>query len=133
MKTTIQRPRQLLFISVAVFVFGLMMIAYWSAYVVQGMPLEGIPLASELGNATVALVAACGLFRMKRWGYSAGLVLAGMWIYGVVGGIQLVMTKGLDFSSPMGALTDAIMFVLVLAFSIYVVAYLWRKQELFTQ
>ncbi len=131
MKTT--RPRQLVFISATVFVFGLMMIAYWSAYIIQGMPLEGIPLASELVNAAAALVAACGLFRMKRWGYPAGLVLAGMWIYGVVGGIQLVVVEGLSFSSPMGALTDAIMFMLVLAFSIYVIVYLWRKQDLFVK
>jgi hypothetical protein len=61
----------------------------------------------------------------------AGFVLAGMWIYGVVGGIALVLAEGLDFSSPIGALTDAIIFPLVLAFSISMVFYLWKRRNIF--
>jgi hypothetical protein len=131
METKISRSKQVLFISVVVFVFGLMMIAYWIAYVAQRMPLEGIPIASELLNAVVALITAYGLFRMKRWSYPAGFVLAGMWIYGVVGGIWMVVTEGLNFTSPIGALTDAILFVIVLAFSIYVIVGLWKERNLF--
>jgi hypothetical protein len=126
------RPKHILIVSVVIFIFGLMMLAYWLAYIVRGMPLEGIPLASELGNAVLALITAYGLFRMKRWSYPAGFVLAGMWIYGVLGGINLVLMKGLDFSSPVGARADAILFVLVLAFSIYLIARLWRDRRLFT-
>jgi hypothetical protein len=119
-----QRPKQLLFISAVVLIGGLMMITYWIAYIAQGMPLKGIPLLSELVNAVIALITAYSLFRMKRWSYPVGLVLARMWIYGVLGGIWLVVTEGLDFPSPMGALGDAIAFVLVLVFSVYMIAVL---------
>jgi hypothetical protein len=42
-----------------------------------------------------------------------------MWGYGVIGGIGLVLQHGLDFTSPLGALTDAVLFPLILVFSIY--------------
>jgi hypothetical protein len=42
-----------------------------------------------------------------------------LWDYGVIGGIGLVLQHGLDFMSPFGAITDAVLFPLILAFSVY--------------
>jgi len=131
MELTTHRPKQILFISIMVALFGLAMIAYWIAFIAQGIPLDGIPLASELVNAILALIAAWGLFGMKRWSYALGLIVAGMWIYGLLGGISMVLSDGLDFTSPIGALTDAILFVLVLIFAVYMAIGLWRNRDLF--
>jgi hypothetical protein len=131
MQETIMRPRGITVISYIVFILGVMMLGYWISYIVQGMPREGIPIASEITNAVLALLTAYGLFKIRPWGMVAGFVLAGMWIYGVVGGIALVLAEGLDFSSPIGALTDAIIFPLVLAFSISMVFYLWKRRNIF--
>lgn len=56
---------------------------------------------------------------MKSWGLAADFVLAGMWIYGVSQGIYLVITEGLDFSSRIGALSNAIIFLVVFIFDIF--------------
>lgn len=131
MNDTIQKPADILILSIVVFIFGLMMIGYWVSYLVKGLPLEGIPLASELITAALALVTAYGLFKMKSWCLTTGSVLCGMWIYGVVQGINLVINKGLDFSSPIGAFTDAVIFVIVLIFAVWMIFFLWRKRAIF--
>ena len=82
------------------------MIGYRTAFIKLGMPLERIPIASEIVTALTALIAAIGLFQMKRWGYVVSLVVAGMWIYAVVSGFQFVATEGPEFSSPIGARMD---------------------------
>ena len=120
-------------LAVIVLIFGLMMVGYWTAFIMQGMPLEGIPIASEITTALTALVAATGLYRMKRWGYVMSLVVAGMWIYAVVSGFQFVATEGLDFSSPIGARLDLLAFIAVFLFSLFLIGYLGRRRELFAQ
>lgn len=131
MRTNVQRPTQLIFITILVFLFGTAMFVYWILYVVRGMPLEGVPILSELINAALALITAIGLLRMRRWSAPFSMVLSGMWCYGVIGGINLVLEKGIDFSSPFGALTDTMLFPLVLAFALYMATYIWRHRELF--
>lgn len=103
---------------------------YWIKYLLDGLPLKGIPLVPELINATLALVTAYGIARRRAWSLPAGLVLAGMWIYGVSGGINLVLMEGLEFKSPIGAMSDAIIFVIVLVFALFLVFYLWRNRRL---
>jgi hypothetical protein len=56
---------------------------------------------------------------MKRWCVPCSLALAGLWAYGVIASIQMVIENGLDFTSPFGARTDAILFPLILAFSVF--------------
>ena len=68
---------------------------------------------------------------MKSWSVATSLVLAGMWAYRVIGGIQLVFDHGLDFTSPFGALTDALLFPLVPIFASYMATYLLRHRGLF--
>jgi len=121
------RTKGITIISVIIFIFGLLMIGYWTSYILQRLPLIGIPLGSELIAAVLAITTAIGLFRMKPWSLATGLILCGLWIYGVVGGINLVIENGLNFESPVGATTDTILFVIVLIFSIFVAVFLWRK------
>ena len=128
MNTVVQKPKNIIALSVVVFIFGIMMVGYWISYLAKGLPLEGIPIASELINAALALVTAYGLFRMRPWSLATGLVLSGMWIYGVVQGINLVIEKGLAFSSPIGAFTDAVIFVIVFIFALFMIIFLWRKR-----
>ena len=125
-----RRTKGITAISIIIFIFGLLMVGYWTSYIWQGLPLKGIPLGSELLTAVLAIITAIGLFKMRPWSLATALILCGLWIYGVVGGINLVIEKGLDFKSPVGALTDAILFVVVLIFSIFMAIFLWRRYPL---
>ena len=118
-------------IAVVILLLGLAMLVYWGMFVIQGMPISGIPVLSELVNAVLALTSGIGLLRRDKWSVPVSLLTAGMWFYGVLGGIQLVLEKGLDFSSPFGAFTDAVLFPLILIFAVYMAIIVWRNRELF--
>ena len=122
-----RRTKGITVISIIIFVFGLLMVGYWTLYICQGLPLKGIPIGSELVAAVLAIITAIGLFRMRPWSLATALILCGLWVYGVVAGINMVIENGLDFKSPVGALTDAILFVVVLLFSIFMAIFLWRR------
>jgi len=133
MTKPISKPKALILLASSVFIFGLMMWAYWIKYLLDDLPLKGVPLLPELVNATLALVTAYGLFRKRRWSLPAGFVLGGMWIYGVSGGLNLVLVEGLSFKSPIGAVSDAVIFVVVLIFSMGLISYLWKNRRLFLE
>ena len=118
-------------IAVVILLLGLAMLVYWGMFVIQGMPISGIPVLSELVNAVLALTSGIGLLRRDKWSVPVSLLTAGMWFYGVLGGIQLVLEKGLDFSSPFGAVTDAVLFPLILVFAVYMAVIIWRNQAVF--
>jgi hypothetical protein len=118
-------------LAVVVLVLGIAMLAYWGMFVVQGMAVAGIPILSELVNAALALTCGVGLLRKQKWSVPASLFLAGMWAYGVLGGIQLVLENGLDFGSPFGAIIDAVLFPLILVFAVYMAVTVWRGREAF--
>jgi hypothetical protein len=130
MEHSVKRPWSLAVIAGVVFLLGGAMVVYWTLWLVQGTPLEGIPVLSELLTAALALVTAVGLLGRRRWSLPLALVLAGMWSYGVIAGIAVVLQHGLDFSSPFGAITDAVLFPLVLVFALYMAVYVWRHREL---
>jgi hypothetical protein len=60
-----QVPVSLRVIAVIVLVLGLAMLVYWGMYVIQGLPLTGIPILSELINAGLALISGVGLLRLR--------------------------------------------------------------------
>jgi 4-hydroxybenzoate polyprenyltransferase len=66
----------------------------------QRNPIGDIPIFSELVTALLALMTGIGMWYRKRWAVPCSLALAGMWAYGVIGGIALVFRQGLDFSLP---------------------------------
>ena len=118
-------------IAVVILLLGIAMLVYWGMFMIQGMPISGIPVLSELVNAVLALTSGIGLLCRDKWSVPVSLLTAGMWFYGVLGGIQLVLEKGLDFSSPFGAFTDAVLFPLILIFAVYMAIIVWRNRELF--
>ena len=118
-------------IALVVLLLGLTMVVYWTMFLVQRMPVGDIPLFSESVTALLALVTGLGLWYRKYWAVPCSLALAGMWAYGVIGGIGLVLQHGLDFTSPFGAITDTILFPLILMFSITMAVVIWRQREWF--
>jgi hypothetical protein len=128
------RPRRLTFISVVNLLLGAAMIAYWAKYLLDGMPLQNVPLAPEAIAAVLALATGIGLLRVRSWALMTGLVLGGFWMYGCVGGINMVLYDiivhgGLKFQSPIGPLTDAALFVLVTCWAMFMVVSLWRERN----
>jgi hypothetical protein len=124
-------PVRLKVVAVVTLVFGVAMLVYWGLFVAQEMSLAGIPVLSELVNAALALVGGVGLLRRRRWSVPVSLFVAGMWAYGLLGGINLVIEHGLDFTSPFGAITDAVLFPLILIFAVYMAVVVWRNRERF--
>jgi len=122
---------QIKVLAVIVFLLGCVMLLYWGMYLVQGMPVAGIPVLSEVINAVLALVSGFGLWWRKTWSIATSLFTAGIWAYGVLGGINMVLENGLDFMSLFGAFTDAVLFPLVLIFSVYLAIVVWRNRAAF--
>lgn len=131
METIAKPPKSLSVIALVVLLLGLAMVVYWTMFLIQRMPIGDIPVLSESITALLALVTGLGLWYRKWWAVPCSLVLAGMWSYGVIGGIAVVLQRGLNFTSPFGAITDAILFPLILIFSIYMVVVIWRQQAWF--
>jgi hypothetical protein len=131
MQTISKPPKSLKVIAVVILLLGLAMVVYWVMFLVQKMPIGDIPILSESVAALLALITGFGLLYRKYWAIPCCLVLAGMWGYGVIGGIGLVLKQSLNFTSPFGALTDAILFPLILVFSIYMAVVMWRQREWF--
>jgi hypothetical protein len=129
------KPKSIILFSSIIFLFGLMMFGYCVKYIIDGLTLENVPIASEGIAAILALITGIGLFRMHSWSFATGMVLCGFWIYGCVGGINLVVYNlvvhnKLNFESPVGAWTDAILFLVVTGFALVLIFYLWRMRNI---
>jgi hypothetical protein len=85
------------------------------------------PIADILINAPASIIAATGLWRLKRYGYVAAQFVAGFYVYASVEIFVHVAQGSLPFS-------PAILFPQVLAILVAsaLVFYLWRIQELFS-
>jgi hypothetical protein len=118
-------------IAIIVLLMGVAMLVYWGMFLLKGMSTAGIPVLSEFVNAGLAFISRIGLLGLRKWSIPASLFTAGMWAYGVLGGINLVLEKGLDFSSPFGAITDAVLFPLILVFSVFFALIVWRNRTAF--
>jgi hypothetical protein len=134
---TAAKPKSIIVVSLTVFILGLTMFGYWTKYILDGMPLENIPIIPEGIAAVLALLTGIGLFRLRQWSLASGLILCGLWIYGCVGGINLVfyhliVAGRLNFQSPVGAWTDAILFFLISAWSVFLAVYLWKMRRHFS-
>jgi hypothetical protein len=125
-------PINLRIITFVVLLLGLAMAVYWIMFLAQQIPIGEIPILSEATTALLAFFTGLGLICRKSWAIPCSLVLAGMWAYGVISGIGVVFQHGLNFTSPFGAFTDAILFPLILLFSIYMAVTVWRQRECFS-
>jgi hypothetical protein len=124
-------PRPLKVITFVIILLGLAMIVYWAMFLLKRMPVGDIPIISESVTALLALITGFGLLFGRRWAVPCCLVLSGMWGYGVIAGIGFVLRHGISFDSPFGAITDVILFPLILLFSIYMATVVWQKREWF--
>ncbi|MBI5953838.1 MAG: hypothetical protein HY865_19465 [Chloroflexi bacterium] len=124
-------PNQIKIAAFVILALGIAMLVYWGMYVFQGMPIAGIPVLSEIINAALGLTSGIGLLRRQKWSIPASIFTGGMWAYGVLGGINLVLEKGLNFSSPFGAAADAILFPLILVFAVYLAVVVWRNRDIY--
>jgi hypothetical protein len=115
-----------------VLLFGIAMVVYWVLYLIRQMPTGGVPILSESVTALLALSTGAGLLRRKKWAVPFCFVLAGMWAYGLIGGIALVLQQGLSFESPFGAATDAALFPVILLFDLWMALTVWSNRLKFS-
>ena len=83
------------------------------------------PVTDLLVNAPASMIAAIGLWRMKRYGYVASQFVAGFYIYASVEIFVDVVQTGPPF--PVEILLPQ---VFAVAVGIILVVYLWRIREL---
>lgn len=84
------------------------------------------PVADILVNAPASMIAAVGLWRMRRLGYVASYFVAGFYIYASVEIFVEVIQSG-----PPYAVEIVIPQVLAVAAAVALALYLWPRQELF--
>ena len=84
------------------------------------------PITDILVNAPASMIAAIGLWRMRRYGYVASQFVAGFYIYASVEIFIEVVQTGPPF-----AIEIIIPQVIAVAVAVILVVYLWRIQELF--
>ena len=84
------------------------------------------PITDILVNAPASMIAAIGLWRMRRYGYVASQFVAGFYIYASVEIFVEVVQTGPPF-----AIEIIMPQVIAVAVAVILVVYLWRIQELF--
>jgi len=135
-KITGQMPRNILVISSIMIVLGLMTLGYWTLYLTKGLPLDDIPLAAEGINAVLAIITGIGLLKRKKWAFATGILVSGFWLYGTIGGLNIflydiMVHQKLNYQSPIGGWTDAILFVITAIWAIILFVTLWRNRKSF--
>ena len=71
---------------------------------------------------------------MRKWAIATAILVAGFWMYGYIGDINLVVeniitSKQLNYESPISAWTDAILFVAITAWATFLVIYFWKIRK----
>lgn len=84
------------------------------------------PVTDILVNAPASMIAATGLWRMRRFGYVASQFVAGFYIYASVEIFVEVVQAG-----PPYAIEIIIPQVLAVTLAVFLLLYLWRIQDLF--
>jgi hypothetical protein len=126
-------PLGIKILSISLFLFSLF--AFFGSLFVWGEGFlfsfpEGVdfayPITDILVNAPASLIAAVGLWKMKRFGYVASQFVAGFYIYASVEIFVHVIQDG-----PPYALEIVLPQILAVAVGIALVVYLWKLQDLF--
>lgn len=120
-------------ISVILFLFGLFAffgsLFMWGEGFLLSFP-EGadyaFPITDILVNAPASIIAAIGLWRLKRYGFVAAYFVAGFYVYASVEIFVHVFQSGPPFAVEI--LVPQIFAVVV---ATVLVVYLWKNQELF--
>jgi len=132
-KTNIPSPLGIKILSIFLFLFS--MFAFFGSLFMWGEGFlfsfpEGVdfayPITDILVNAPASLIAAVGLWKMKRFGYVASQFVAGFYIYASVEIFVHVIQEG-----PPYALAIVLPQVLAVIIGIALVVYLWQFQDTF--
>jgi len=86
----------------------------------------GFPVTDILVNAPASMVAAVGLWGLKRYGYVVSQFVAGFYVYASVEIFVHVLQEGPPY--PIEIIGPQVLAVVVAA---VLVTYLWRRQDLF--
>lgn len=128
-------PPAVKILAILLFVFGLFAffgsVFLWGAGFILFFPAGvdySFPATDILVNGPASIIASIGLWKLKRYGYSASQFVAGFYIYASVEIFVRVAQGSLPFSL-------AIIFPQILAVVVAcgLVFYLWRIQTLFSQ
>ena len=84
------------------------------------------PVADILVNAPASILAAIGLWGMKRWGYAVSQFVAGFYVYASVEIFVEVLQSGPPYPAEI-----VVPQVLAVAVAVILVLYLWRIRDLF--
>ncbi len=120
-------------ISPILFLFGLFAflgsLFMWGSGFILSFP-KGVdyafPVTDILVNAPASIIAAIGLWRLKRYGFMSAYFVSGFYIYASVEIFVHVFQGGPPFAIEI--LAPQIFAVMV---AIALIIYLWKKQELF--
>ena len=130
---TAHKPFGIKLLSIALFLFSLFAffgsLFLWGEGFILTFP-KGVdysfPVTDILVNAPASMIAAIGLWKMKRYGYVAAQFVAGFYIYASVEIFVHVIQDG-----PPYALEIVLPQILAVAMGIALVIYPWRIQDQF--
>ncbi|MBN1305687.1 MAG: hypothetical protein JXA13_14715 [Anaerolineales bacterium] len=133
MQTATITPWPVKTLSILLFLFGLFAFTgslfLWGEGFLLTFP-EGVdysyPVADILVNAPASILAAAGLWRMRRFGYIASQFAAGFYIYASVEIFMQVLQE-----SPPAAAAIILPQVIAVMVALVLVFYLWRIQDNF--
>jgi len=130
-KPTVPLPIRIL--AVVLFLFGLFaffgsVFLWGEGFILQFPPGVdyAFPITDILVNAPASIIAAIGLWKLRRYGYVAAQFVAGFYVYASVEIFVEVIQSG-----PPYPVEIVVPQVLAVAVAIALVVYLWRVQELF--
>lgn len=130
-KPTVPLPIRIL--AVVLFLFGLSaffgsVFLWGEGFILQFPPGVdyAFPITDILVNAPASIIAAIGLWKLRRYGYVAAQFVAGFYVYASVEIFVEVIQSG-----PPYPVEIVVPQVLAVAVAIALVVYLWRVQELF--
>ncbi len=126
-------PAPVRILAVLLFSFGLFAffgsLFLWGEGFLLQFP-EGVdyrhPVTDILVNAPASIIAATGLWRMRRYGFMASQFVAGFYIYASVEIFVEVAQGGLPYGIEI-----VVPQVIAVAVAVALVLYLWRIQEMF--
>ncbi len=126
-------PVPIKILALLLFVFGVFAfigsLFLWGEGFILSFP-EGVdysfPIADILINAPASIIAAIGLWKLKRYGYVVSQFVAGFYIYASVEIFVQVAQAGPPY--PVEIILPQVLGVIV---AIFLIFYLWRVQNLF--
>ncbi len=122
-------------LAVVLFIFGLFAflgsLFMWGKGFILSFP-KGVdyafPITDIVINSTASIVAAVGLWRLKRYGFVAAYFVSGFYIYASVEIFVRVFQGGPPFAAEI-----LVPQILAVSVALALIVYLWKKQEIFFQ